>query len=304
MALATVAAEVGVGGQGVAGASGVFRARLSSSLTEMRSAVATVAASGISRVRAYELPTEMTSLVSDTTARVKSQAKRYPAWMFGAVGGGVLMIILAVVLLRAARTPTPTHVVGTIARKTPTATVVPAATATPVELVSYQDGLTANNRRWAVLNQCHYADGGYEVTGSFICYAPPNPLGSATISVRARQVAGATDQFYGILLRGVSDSHFYFFGVNAQRQWTFSLVVKGAGQSIVPARTDSHINAGMNVSNTLTVRARGSHFIFYVNGVQIGQADDGSLPSGRIALINPAGHISVVYNDFLVTVPS
>lgn len=300
----TTPATVSTIGQSLASASGVFRARVTSSLTEMRSAVSTVAASGISRVRAYDLPTEMTSLVTGTTARVKTQAKRYPAWTFGAVGGGALVIVLAVVLAVATRRPTHSLPVATVARKTPTATVAPVATSTPVETVRYQDALTANNRRWPVVSHCQYANGGYEVTGSFFCYAPPGPLGDATISVRARQVAGPTDQFYGILLRGVSDSHYYFFGVNAQGQWTFSLADNGASNAIVAPRTDSHVNGGLNASNTLTVRARGSHFTFYVNGAQVGQADDGSLATGQIALINPTGHISVVYNDYLVTVPS
>jgi hypothetical protein len=265
----------------------------------MRSAVATVAAAGISRARAYELPAEMVSLVSSTTSRVKSQVRRYPLWMFGAAGG--LVVVLVAALLWTVSRPHSTH--PTILRA-PTSTATAAATATPVEAVNYQDALTSNDHRWPVTSHCRYIDGGYEISGSFICYAPPSALGDATISVLARQVAGPTDQFYGILLRGVSDSHFYFFGVNARLQWTFTLVANGNGNPVVAPTTDSHIVAGLNANNMLTVRARGSHFIFYINGVQVGQANDTALSSGRMALTNPTGGVTAVYNDFKVTVPA
>jgi hypothetical protein len=116
-----------------------------------------------------------------------------------------------------------------------------------------------------------------------------------------RQLSGPADQFYGILFRGANTNLYYFYGISASQQWTFSLVRDGNGTPIVAATTDSHIVGGMNQSNTLAVRAVGSHFIFYVNGAQVGQADNNAIPSGSIGLINAVGNLAVVYNDFTVT---
>ena len=293
-------------GAGALGASGVFRARLSTSLAEMRSVVATATASGISRVRGYELPPEMVSFVSSVTTRAKIQAKRYPPWALGDAGAGLVALIVVAVLLFSGRQPANPHSVNPVVHKTATsaAPTTTAATATPVESVKYQDALTSNDRQWPVSSHCRFTSGGYEVSGSFICYAPPSALGAVTISVRARQVGGPADQFYGILLRGVSDTHFYFFGVNAQQQWTFSQVVNGDGNPIVAPTTNNHINAGLNASNTLTVRAQGSHFVFYINDVQVGEADNQALSSGRMALTTLAGGLDVIFNDFKVSVPA
>jgi hypothetical protein len=71
----------------------------------------------------------------------------------------------------------------------------------------------------------------------------------------------------------------------------------------VPATTDVHIKAGPNASNTITVRAIGNHFVFYINGAQIGQTNNNTYTSGRIGLINTDGSLYVVYNDFIVTTP-
>lgn len=61
------------------------------------------------------------------------------------------------------------------------------------------------------------------------------------------------------------------------------------------------IEIGPRQSNTLEVRAQGSHFVFFVNGAQVGTADDTTLPRvGEIAL-RAAGNAEVVFTDLTIT---
>ncbi len=228
--------------------------------------------------------------------------------MFGLGGVGVVALIVIVLVVNAlgghhspalavSRTPSPT-IHGT-------ATSVPVTPSpTPVEKVIFQDSLATNDHGWSLSSHSYYANGGYEVQGAWISYAPTNGLGNGTISLRMRQLGGPSDQFYGILLRGVNDNLYYFFGVSASQQWTFSLVTNGNGKALVAPTTNSHIVAGLGGANTLTVQAQGSHFVFLINDVVVGQANDATISSGSIGLINTVGNLNVVYNNLVISVPA
>lgn len=222
-----------------------------------------------------------------------------------APGGGRALAVLGVVLLVAALgVVLVSHLGGAPAKAnvTPTATVrhSPTPSPTPVEQITYQAPLTSATHNWPSSQHSFFANGGYELAGAWIAYAPSGQFGDGSVSVQARQISGAPNLFYGLLLRGDGDNLFYFFGVNGSQQWTFSVVRNGNGQSLSGQTTDAHIHAGLNATNTLTVRAVGGHFVFYVNGAQVGQADDGSIAAGTLAVINPSGDLSVVYNNFTV----
>lgn len=218
--------------------------------------------------------------------------------------GGIGAVTLALILVTAFM---PGRTGANSAAITRTPAVHASATATPTlpppGPVIYQNTLATSTRNWPNSSHSYFADGGYEVRGAWIAYSPAQSVGDGVISTRLRQLGGPTDQFSGLLFRGANDNLYYFFGVSANQQWTFSVVTGGNGRPIVAPTTDSHIKAGLNVSNTITVRATGSHFVFLVNGVQVGQADDTSIASGRIGLINTVGALNVVYNDFTVQGP-
>ena len=220
-------------------------------------------------------------------------------------GGGRTLAALGVVLLIVALgIVLASHLGGAPAKAntTPTATarLSPTPSPTPVEQITYQASLATADRSWPSSSHSFFANGGYELAGAWIAYAPSGQFQDGSVSVQTRQISGAPTQFYGLLLRGQGDNLFYFFGVNSSQQWTFSVVRNGNGSPISGQTTDAHIKAGLNASNTLTVRATGGHFVFYVNGAQVGQADDGSIAAGRLAVINPSGDPSVVYNNFTV----
>lgn len=248
-----------------------------------------------------------------TTVRVVRWAKRRPAWNWG-LAAAIAVVVVVVIVALASHSPARasgkggSHPTAHGAAK-PTATVratvtaTPAPTTTPVETVKATYPLTAPTSGWPVTSSCTFTNGGYTIRGGWICYAPGGQLGDATFSVRTQELSGPTSQFYGILLRGAHDGSYYFFGINANQQWTFALMGKGNNPPIVAPTTDTHISAGLNVSNVLTVRARGSQFTFYVNGVQVGTANNTALGQGSFGLTNAAGNVTVVYNDFTITVP-
>ncbi len=221
----------------------------------------------------------------------------------GGVGVVALIIILIVALALGAH-HTPTAAISHTPTSHHSATATPQATATPAGQIVYQDSLTTNDRKWFTSGNAYFGNGGYTVQGYWITYAPTHNLSNVTISVRTRQLSGPTNQFYGILFRGANANTYYFFGVSANQQWTFTNGAPRDGRAIVAPTSNSHITAGLGASNTLTVTAQGGHFIFSVNGVVVGQANDSAISSGTIALAVPADHLTVVYNNFVVSVPA
>lgn len=181
---------------------------------------------------------------------------------------------------------------------------VASAGATPTETVLFHDPLTYDAGNWAlVVAHCQFADGGYQISNGHICYAPAGTISDAAISVRARQTAGITTRIYAIVLRRASKGNFYAFAIDSNSHWVFYKVVNDYSTRLVDFTASDAIKGGLNTTNTLLVRAKGSHFDCYVNGVEVGSADDSTFTSGRAGLwVGDA--ISVVFNDFKVTTVS
>jgi len=220
--------------------------------------------------------------------------------------GVVALIIILIVALALGNRHTPTAAVSRTPSPTlhNSATATPQPTATPKTQVVFQDSMATNDRKWFTSGSASFANGGYTIQGYLITYAPTHNLGNVTVSVRVRELSGPTDQFYGLVFRGANSNTYYFFGVSANQRWTFTNGAPRNGKAIVAPTSNSHIAAGLGASNTLTVTATGGHFVFSVNGVMVGQANDGAISSGTIALAVPVDHLTAVYNDFIVSVPA
>lgn len=223
------------------------------------------------------------------------------------IGGAVALFLIALLIVGLSLgSHTSANPTGTGGKPTATVNATPTASPTPVETVKFQDSLNPPSSKWQISSHSFPSHGGYEVAGAWTTYAFLEGLGNQTISVRMSQLSGPSDQFYGILFRATNDSlpTGYFFGITENQQWTFAQMSQGDSSSIVAPTTDVHIKAGLNASNTITVRAIGSHFIFYINGTEVGRADKSAFSSGRIGLITTAGGLDVVYNDFKITIPA
>jgi serine/threonine protein kinase len=189
-------------------------------------------------------------------------------------------------------------------RATPVVHATVAPSPTPADKVTFQDTLSAPSARWPSSGRSFFSNGGFEINGAWLVFSPTGSLSNGTVSVKVRQISGIDNQFYGIVIRALNNQSYYVFGISASQQWTFVRVTSGGHTPVVAPKTDIHIARGRNASNTITVRMRGSHFIFYANGVVIGQADDSTYTSGSVGLINVVGHLAVVFNDFSVGAPS
>jgi hypothetical protein len=196
-------------------------------------------------------------------------------------------------------TPSPTTM------PSPTATKPPAPKPTPVpQLVTlFYDPLTSNKYGWPTdSSACYFQSGGYHVINGAECEAPLKQQSNVNISVMVKQIAGSTGISYGIGFRVVSlDQNQYFFFINGLGNW----LVFGSSGALVPPRSTSAIHRGLNATNTLEVDCSGSHFTFYINGVNVGSVSNGSISSGEMAVgMEPdqsAVGTQVVFTNFTVT---
>lgn len=166
--------------------------------------------------------------------------------------------------------------------------------------VIYQDALNGSTKdKWANDSNCFFGSGGYHINAAFICYAPADTTGDAVTTVTVSQISGPITYPYGLVIRRVSKGNYYEFLIDANGKWLFDKVVNGASTDIVKFTPDKAIKTGLNQSNTISVQAKGSHFVFSVNGTQVGTADDSTFPSGETGL-SGNDNIEVVYTNLLI----
>jgi hypothetical protein len=230
--------------------------------------------------------------------RPMSKKRRVSKVLLGIAG--VLGLCLISLGVRVALYLGATALTQTAPKTSAAATITPFPSTLPGETVIFQDALASDTNQWVVdPAHCFYQDGAYHLKDAYICYADTGSIDDANIKVDARQVAGPTVYFYGIVLRRTSQGNYYEFTIDSNSKWSFGKVVNEKYTDLV-TQSSLTIKGGLNTTNTLLVRARGSHFAFYVNGAQVGEMDDTTFSSGRVGLV--AGtHIEVAYNNFQIT---
>lgn len=154
------------------------------------------------------------------------------------------------------------------------------ATAVPVGTVLFQDPLTAKAHDWTNDQHCSFASDGYHVRDGYECYAPTAQQRNITLSVTARQLSGPADQRYGLGLRLNAVGDEYLFAIDSNGRWLFGKYIAGVFTTIVSPAASAAIKQGLGSTNTLTVRAIGAHFEFFINGTPVGTADDTALDVG------------------------
>lgn len=205
------------------------------------------------------------------------------------VGGSVAAVLLLLVVTAGALfafvPPLRTLVTSAIVSAPTTSPATPTATATPAETVLYQNTFASAASDWANDTHCSLGSGGYHVKDGYVCYAPIGQQSDVDVTVDAKQVSGATNQPYGIAIRlNDSTGARYEFDVDGIGHW---VLLRCDGQScdrLVDYTASAAIHGGLNTSNTLEVRAKGTHFDFFANGTKIGQVDDTTYASGLVGL--------------------
>ena len=167
--------------------------------------------------------------------------------------------------------------------------------------VIYQDSLDGGTKdQWANDSNCFFGSGGYHINAAFICYAPADKVGDGTTTVSVSQISGPITYPYGLVIRRVSKGNYYEFLIDANGKWLFDKVVNGTSTDIVKFTADKAIKTGLNQPNTISVQAKGSHFVFSVNGTQVGTADDSTFTSGETGL-SGNDNVEVVYTNLKIT---
>jgi hypothetical protein len=193
------------------------------------------------------------------------------------------------------------------ATQTAASATLAAATATVAaggEETIYENPMDGSRIDWRNKAECQFKPDGYHITAAFICFAPQNDVGDIDVTVTTKQITGATNKFYGIALRGASTvASYYAFEIDANGKWAFEVAKSGTSTALVDVSANAAIRPGLGATNTLRVRAVGSHFIFFVNGTQVGTADDPSFNSGLLGLFGDDG-ADVAFTNFKLVQPA
>ena len=161
--------------------------------------------------------------------------------------------------------------------------------------LSYSDDFSDTNSGWSRasnspdLDAMGYDDGRYHIIrkkpGQSWSYPPDSPIfRDFVVEVEANQEEGPDNNQYGLVLRRDASGNYYCFQISGAGNYRFDVNLNGNWREIVPDTWSSKINTGMD-ENVLRVVCSGERFIFYVNGAKIGEAQDSSIPSGRIGLV-------------------
>jgi hypothetical protein len=185
------------------------------------------------------------------------------------------------------------------------ATPAPSPTPTPAPVVVFQDPLLSNAFGWYVGTNCYFRADGYHIKNGYYCYPAGSRFGDATISVDARQVAGTPEVPYGIAFRiatdGSNEPSDYEFAIDGLGHWTFYKQVHGVASTIIGYTASSAISTASGAVNTLQVRSLRSHFVFSINGHQVGTADDTAFSSGATGLM-VTGEGEAVFTNFTIAI--
>jgi hypothetical protein len=115
---------------------------------------------------------------------------------------------------------------------------------------------------------------------------PSQTFADFVLDVEARQISGALDNSYGVLVRMQNYTQFYRFEITGNG--TYMIERRNADGSWLRFVTSwtphAAINQGLNVINTLRVEAEGPILRFYVNSVLVKEIADDAYSSGTIAL--------------------
>ncbi|MGO8946221.1 MAG: hypothetical protein ACLQUY_00875 [Ktedonobacterales bacterium] len=194
-----------------------------------------------------------------------------------------------------APTPSGKAHTGGVAVTTPTPTPFPGT-------VLYHSSLEGTAGGWVNDSHCSYKADGYHISGAYLCYAPVTQQSDVDITVTVKQLSGPYSLLYGIVFRASGNGNYYLFGIDGNGKWTFAKLSNSRSSYLIQPKTSTAIKGTLNQSNTLQVKAAGSHFEFFVNGVQIGQAEDSAYSSGLIGLTSEGG-VEVVYANISVVKP-
>lgn len=195
----------------------------------------------------------------------------------------------------------------------PTSTDGPTPTNTPVTItlgeLIFEDTFSAPGG-WAVGDT---PDSNVTVNGGVLSYTQKTP-GSFSFRVVGRQGGdffaeigaalanncGSGDRF-GMIFRLQDANNYYSFQIDCDGRYRFVRYGGGAATPVIDWTATEEIERGAQAVNALGVSAKGSDFIFSINGTQVATASDSAYASGRFGLwvgANVSQNFTVVFDNF------
>ena len=170
-----------------------------------------------------------------------------------------------------------------------------ASASNSLDELIYSDDFSDMNSGWLRasnrpdLDAMGYDDGRYHIIRKRPGQSWSSPPDSQifrdiAVEVEANQEEGPDDNQYGLVFRRDASGNYYCFQISGAGNYRFDVNFDGKWREIVPDTWSSKINTGKG-ENVLRVVCSGERFIFYANGAKIGEAQDSSIPSGRIGLV-------------------
>ena len=99
-------------------------------------------------------------------------------------------------------------------------------------------------------------------------------------------VDGPKDAGYGLLFHFVDASNFYAFRINGQGMYSLWTLAGGEWKALAKWTDSAAIDTTDGAVNRLGVLVEGSQITLFVNGQVVDQVQDGTFPSGQIALVS------------------
>ncbi len=126
----------------------------------------------------------------------------------------------------------------------------------------------------------------------------------AVATVTVEQLSGDITTGYGIVFRHPSTGNYYQFLIDSNGKWAFYKEVSGQNSTaLVDFTANAAIHTGLNVANTMQVKAVGQNYTFFVNGAQVGQFSDTTyIAAGSWGLAGADG-LEVVFTNFSLAKP-
>ncbi len=157
----------------------------------------------------------------------------------------------------------------------------------------FEDDFATNNAKWREETSQYkefFQDSRYHVSiltaGLRMNSGEPQqklPLKDFALEVEAALLEGSSASSYGVLFRK-TPSDAYHFSLTGDGKLGFSKYIGGRWTNLIRDTRHSTIQTG-NSPNLIRIVARGTAFIFFVNGVRVGASyGDNSLDEGTIAL--------------------
>jgi hypothetical protein len=123
-------------------------------------------------------------------------------------------------------------------------------------------------------------------------------------SIEVKRTGGSTTGDYGMVVRADSAKNsFYYFGISdANQKYAFFIYQNEKWTKIQDWTFNASIGPG-NV-NRIEVVAKGSQFVFLINGAFAGEAEDARLTSGKIGILaelyDHADKIRIEYDQLVL----